>query len=92
MGPFAPLNFYAFAAARGEFLHPDVQALLKAARVEPFSNFVNPHDKGLQCKAEAVRKQLHALLFPIGVQRPSGTLASEVPVIQAPAMCSFTAG
>jgi hypothetical protein len=37
---FSPLNLYTFAAARGQFLRPDVQALLKNASVGPFSDFV----------------------------------------------------
>jgi hypothetical protein len=31
MTSFSPLNFYTFAAARGEFLRPDVRALLAGA-------------------------------------------------------------
>ena len=92
MGSFAPLNFYAFAAARGEFLRPDVQALLKAAPVGPFSNFANPHDIGLQREAEAVLKALDALLFPDGVPNLNETPASEVPFMQAPALFPLAAG
>jgi hypothetical protein len=36
MTSFSPLNFYTFAAARGEFLRPDVRALLGGASVGPF--------------------------------------------------------
>jgi hypothetical protein len=32
MTSFSPLNVYTFAAARGEFLRPDVRALLAAGR------------------------------------------------------------
>jgi len=37
MTSFLPLNFYTFAAARGEFLRPEVRALLGGASVGPFS-------------------------------------------------------
>jgi hypothetical protein len=60
---FSPLNLYTFAAARGQFLRPDVQALLKNASVGPFSDFVNPHDLILRREAEALRRRLDALLF-----------------------------
>ena len=33
---FSPLNFYTFAAARGEFLRPDVRALLGVLRLAHF--------------------------------------------------------
>ncbi len=60
---FSPLNFYTFAAARGQFLRPDVQALLKNASVGPYSDFANLHDPVLRREAEALRKRLDALLF-----------------------------
>lgn len=60
---FSPLNFYTFAAARGQFLRPDVQALLKNATVGPYSDFANSHDPVLRREAEALRKRLDALLF-----------------------------
>jgi hypothetical protein len=40
---FPPLNLYTFAAARGQFLRPGVQALLKSASIGLYSDFANPH-------------------------------------------------
>jgi hypothetical protein len=60
---FSPLNLYTFAAARGQFLRPDVQALLRNAPVGLYSDFANPHDRALRREAENLRKQLDALLF-----------------------------
>jgi hypothetical protein len=60
---FSPLNLYTFAAARGQFLRPDVQALLKAASVGPFSDLFNPYDPALRQEAETLRKRLDVLLF-----------------------------
>jgi hypothetical protein len=60
---FSPLNLYTFAAARGKFLRPDVQALLKYAPVGLYSDFADPHDPFLHREAEKLRKQLDALLF-----------------------------
>jgi hypothetical protein len=37
---FATLNFYTFAAARGQFLRSDVQALLREAPVSLFSDIL----------------------------------------------------
>jgi hypothetical protein len=70
---FSPLNIYTFAAARGQFLRPDVQALLKNASVGLYSVFVNSHDPLLRREAEALRKRLDALLFgePRGPLRPN---------------------
>src|ERR1700747_577692 len=59
----SPLNIYTFAAARGQFLRPDVQALLKNASVGLYSDFANSHDLILRREAEAVRERLDALLF-----------------------------
>jgi hypothetical protein len=71
MASFSPVNFYAFAAARGQFLRPDVRALLEGACPGPFSHFADPHDRTLQEEAEALRKRLDALLFPDGLPRPA---------------------
>lgn len=60
---FSPLNFYTFAATRGQFLMPDVQALLENASVGLYSDFANSHDPVLRREAEALRKRLDALLF-----------------------------
>jgi hypothetical protein len=60
---FSPLNVYAFSAARGQFLRPDVQALLKNASVGLYSDFANSHDPILGREAEALRKRLDVLLF-----------------------------
>ena len=60
---FSPLNLHTFAAASGQFLRPDVQALFKNTSVGPFSDFVNPHDAILRREAEALRRRLDALLF-----------------------------
>lgn len=60
---FSPLNFYMFAAARGQFLRPDVQTLLEEAPVGPFSDLLAPHDTDVRQEAEALRKRLGSLLF-----------------------------
>jgi hypothetical protein len=57
---FSPLNIYTFAAARGQFLRPDVQALLKNASVGLYSDFANSHYLILRREAEAVRERLDA--------------------------------
>ena len=43
---FSPLNLYTFAAARGQFLRPDVQALLRNAPVGLYSDFAGSRDMG----------------------------------------------
>jgi len=68
MTSFAPSNLYTFAAARGQFLRPDVRALLQGP-VGPFSNFANPRDPALRAEAERVRKRLNALLFRLTRRR-----------------------
>jgi len=60
---FSPINFYTFAAARGQFLRPDVQALLREAPVGLFSDLLAPHDPDVRREAEALRARLDALLF-----------------------------
>ena len=60
---FAPLNFYTFAAARGQFLRSDVQALLREAPVSLFSDILAPHDPVVRREAEALRNRLDLLLF-----------------------------
>jgi hypothetical protein len=60
---FSPVNFYTFAAARGQFLRPDVQALLKEAPVSLFSDLLAPHDPDVRREAKALRKRLDSLLF-----------------------------
>jgi hypothetical protein len=72
---FSPLNLYTFAAARGQFLRPDVQALLRNAPVGLYSDFANPHDRALRREAENLRKQLDALLFG----EPSRSVVTERP-------------
>ena len=42
------LNFHAFAAARGEGLHPELQSLFERAATSPFSDVAIRHDGGLQ--------------------------------------------
>jgi hypothetical protein len=74
---FSPLNPYTFAAARGRFLRPDVQALLKSASVGLYSDFANPHDPVLRREAEALRKRLDALLFG----EPSHSAQTERPAL-----------
>lgn len=76
---FSPLNLYTFAAARGQFLRPDVQTLLKSASVGLYSDFANPHDSVLRREAAALRKRLDALLFgepsrPAQTERPALTI------------------
>ena len=67
MTSFSPLNFYTFAAARGEFLRPDVRALLAGAPVGPFSRVTIRHGRMLESvpdpKSAVIRKRLDALLF-----------------------------
>jgi hypothetical protein len=70
---FSPLNLCTFAAPRGQFLRPDVQALLKNAPVRLYSGFADPHDPGLRREAEKLRKQLDALLF----DEPSRSVEAE---------------
>ena len=60
---FSPLNFYTFAAAGGQFLRSDVQALLNEAPVSLFSDLLAPHDPDVRREAEALRKRLEPLLF-----------------------------
>jgi hypothetical protein len=72
---FSPLNLYTFAAARGQFLRPDVQALLSNAPVGLYSDFANPHDPALRREAENLRKRLDTLLF----SEPSRTVETERP-------------
>ena len=74
---FSPLNFYIFAAARGQFLRPDVQALLENASVGLYSDFTNSHDPVLRREAEALRKRLDALLFG----EPSRCVEAERPAL-----------
>jgi hypothetical protein len=68
MTSFSPLNFYTFAAARGEFLRPEVRELLKGASVGPFSYVTIWRDGILRSepdpRSEVIRKRLDALLFP----------------------------
>jgi hypothetical protein len=76
---FPPLNLYTFAAARGQFLRPDVQALLKSASVGLYFDFANSHAPVLRREAVALRKQLDALLFgepsrPAQTERPALTI------------------
>jgi hypothetical protein len=74
---FAPLNYYTFAAARGEFLRPDVRALLDSTPVGPFAGAAVRRGEIVRWepdpRAEAVRKRLDALLFPNGLQSPTDT-------------------
>ncbi|OAF08492.1 hypothetical protein [Bradyrhizobium neotropicale] len=60
---FSPLNIYTFAAAGGQFLRTDVQALLKNAPDDLFSDLVSPHDPVVRREAVALRKRLDLLLF-----------------------------
>jgi hypothetical protein len=60
---FSPLNCYPFAAAHGQFLRPDVQALLKEAPVSLFADHLAPHDPDVCREAEALRTRLDSLLF-----------------------------
>ena len=87
MTSFSPLNFYTFAAARGEFLRPDVRALLAGASVGPFPRVTIWHDGMLQSvpdpKSAGIRKRLDALLFPEGLARPDETKQLEAPGMQS---------
>jgi hypothetical protein len=77
---FSPLNFYTFAAARGQFLRPDVQVLLKEAPVGLLSDLLAPHDPDVRREAEALRKRLDSLLFaePRPQVDAAASLASDI--------------
>ena len=84
---FSPLNFYTFAAARGEFLRPDVRALLAGAPVGPFSRVTIQQGQMLQSvpdpKSAVIRERLDALLFPQGLPRPDETKQLDAPGMQS---------
>ena len=91
---FSPLNLYTFAAARGQFLRPDVQALLRNASVGPYSDFANLHDPILRQEAKALRKRLDVLLFgepsyPVEAER-ADRRAEGLPLQIRPAIVSET--
>jgi hypothetical protein len=87
MTSFSPLNLYTFAAVRGEFLRPDVRALLAGASVGPFSRVTIWHDGMLQSvpdpKSAGIRKRLDALLFPEGLPRLNETKQLDAPGMQS---------
>jgi hypothetical protein len=87
MTSFSPLNFYTFAAARGEFLRPDVRALLAGAPVGPFSGVTIRHGRMLESvpdpKSAVTRERLDALLFPEGLARPDETKQLDAPGMQS---------
>lgn len=66
------LNFHAFAAARGEGLHPELRLLFERAATSPVSDVVIRHDGLLQSgpdpAAETVPERVNVSLFP---QAPS---------------------
>jgi hypothetical protein len=68
MTSFSLLNVYTSAAARGEFLRPDVRALLADASVGPFWWFTIRDGQTLQAvpdpRSEVIRERLDALLLP----------------------------
>jgi hypothetical protein len=72
MTSFSPLNVYTFAAARGEFLRPDVRAVLAAGPIGPFSMITICNDGTVQSvpdpRSEVIRKRLDRLLFPKALQ------------------------
>jgi hypothetical protein len=84
---FSPLNFYTFAAARGEFLRPDVRALLAGAPVGPFSRVTILQGQMLQSvpdpKSAVIRERLDALLFRQGQPRPNETKQLDAPGMQS---------
>jgi hypothetical protein len=75
MTSFSPLNVYTSAAARGEFLRPDVCALLADASVGPFCWVTIRDGQTLQAvpdpRSVVIRERLDALLFPEGLPRPN---------------------
>jgi hypothetical protein len=75
MTSFSPLNVYTSAAARGEFLRPDVRALLADASVGPFCWVTTRDGQTLQAvpdpRSVVIRERLDALLFPEGLPRPN---------------------
>jgi hypothetical protein len=62
------LTFHAFAAGRGEGLHPELRLLFERAATSPVSDVVIRHDGFLQSgpdpTAEIVPERLNASLFP----------------------------
>jgi hypothetical protein len=62
------LNFHAFAAARGEGLHPELRLFFERAAMSPVSDVVIRHDGLLQSgpdpAAEIVPERVNASLFP----------------------------
>jgi hypothetical protein len=87
MTSFSPLNFYTFAAARGEFLRPDVRALLAGAPVGPFSRVTIRHGRMLESvpdsKSAVTRERMDVLLFPEGLPRPDETKQLDAPGMQS---------
>ena len=62
------LNFHAFAAARGEGLHPKLRLLFERAATSPDSDVAIRHDGLLQSgpdpASETVLEQVNVSLFP----------------------------
>jgi hypothetical protein len=62
------LNFHAFAAARGEGLHPELRLLFERAATCPVSDVAIRHDGLLQSgpdpAAETVPERVNVSLFP----------------------------
>jgi hypothetical protein len=64
----AILNFHAFAAARGEGLHPKLRLVFERAATSPVSDVVISHDGFLQSgpnpASETVPERVNVSLFP----------------------------
>jgi len=62
------LNFHAFAATRGEGLHPQLRLLFERAATSPVSDLVVRHDGLLQSGpdpvSETVPERVNVSLFP----------------------------
>jgi hypothetical protein len=67
-------QFNAFAASRGEGLHPKLRALLERAAVSPFSEISIRHDPLIQAvpspDSEVVSSQVEVALFSRQLVRP----------------------
>jgi hypothetical protein len=62
------LNFHAFAAARGEGLHPKLRLLFERAATSPVPEVAVRHDGLLQSgpdpASETARDRMNVLVFP----------------------------
>jgi hypothetical protein len=75
------LNFHAFAAARGEGLHPELRLLFERAATSPVSDLVIRHDGLLQSgpdpASETVPERVNVSLFPQTLSPADGRVEPE---------------